>query len=188
MEVKGSPSLPDAMRDAKFWLIVGAFFFGSMGSQILHVHQVVFLVEHGIPTMVGATVVSVIGVASILGKTGGGWLSDIIEREKVFVAGNLIMICSVFVLFLAGETGSVSTAYLFAVLLGVGYSANAAIAPAMMSDHFSGRYFGSILGIGLFGSAIGAALGPWIAGELFDLNGDYSLAFRLAILLSLIHI
>ena len=90
--------------------------------------------------------------------------------------------CGVFVLFLAGETGSVSTAYLFAVLLGVGYSANAAIAPAMMSDHFSGRYFGSILGIGLFGSAIGAALGPWIAGELFDLNGDYSLAFRLAIL------
>ena len=182
VEVKGSPSLPDAMRDAKFWLIVGAFFFGSMGSQILHVHQVVFLVEHGIPTMVGATVVSVIGIASILGKTGGGWLSDIIEREKVFVAGNLIMICSVFVLFFAGETGSVSTAYLFAVLLGVGYSANAAIAPAMMSDHFSGRYFGSILGVGLFGSAIGAALGPWIAGELFDFNGDYSLAFRLAIL------
>ena len=25
VEVKGSPSLPDAMRDAKFWLIVGAF-------------------------------------------------------------------------------------------------------------------------------------------------------------------
>ena len=64
----------------------------------------------------------------------------------------------------------------------MGYSANAAIAPAMMSDHFSGRYFGSILGVGLFGSAIGAALGPWIAGELFDFNGDYSLAFRLAIL------
>ena len=63
-----------------------------MGSQILHVHQVVFLVEHGISTMVGATVVSVIGIASILGKTGGGWLSDLIEREKVFVAGNLIMI------------------------------------------------------------------------------------------------
>ena len=182
VEVKGSPSLPDAMRDAKFWLIVGAFFFGSMGSQILHVHQVVFLVEHGISTMVGATVVSVIGIASILGKTGGGWLSDLIEREKVFVAGNLIMICSVFVLFLSAETGSVFIAYLFAVLLGVGYSANAAIAPAMMSDHFSGRYFGSILGVGLFGSAIGAALGPWIAGELFDFNGDYSLAFRLAIL------
>ena len=181
-EVKASPSLLDAIRDAKFWLIVGAFFFGSMGSQILHVHQVVFLVEHGISTMVGATVVSVIGIASILGKTGGGWLSDLIEREKVFVAGNLIMICSVFVLFLSAETGSVFIAYLFAVLLGVGYSANAAIAPAMMSDHFSGRYFGSILGVGLFGSAIGAALGPWIAGELFDFNGDYSLAFRLAIL------
>ena len=180
-EFQNSPTLTDAMKSYNFWLIVGAFFFGSMGSQILHVHQVVYLVEHGIPTMVGATVVSVIGVASILGKTGGGWLSDSIEREKVFVAGNIIMILSVFFLFLSGETGSIITAYLFAVLLGIGYSANAAIAPAMMSDKFSGKYFGSILGVGLFGSAIGAAIGPWVAGELYDLNGNYDIAFYLAI-------
>ena len=179
---KDSPTLREAIRDYKFWLIVGAFFFGSMGSQILHVHQVVYLVEHGISPMIGATVVSIIGISSILGKTGGGWLSDLVEREKVFVTGNIIMVLSVFTLFLSGTTASVAMAYIFAIFLGVGYSANAAIAPAMMSDHFSGSSFGSILGVGLFGSAAGAALGPWMAGELFDQKGDYSLAFCLAIL------
>ena len=83
----------------QFWLIVSAFFFGSMGSQILHVHQVVYLVEHGISPLVGASVVSIVGIASILGKTGGGWLSDLIEREKVFLVGNIIMVLSVFVQF-----------------------------------------------------------------------------------------
>jgi cyanate permease len=49
-----------------------------------------------------------------------------------------------------------------------------------VSDRFSGRHFGAIVGIGLFGAALGSALGPWIAGRLYDTTGTYMLAFVLA--------
>jgi MFS family permease len=173
-------TLAEALRTAPFWLMVMAFFFGSLCAQTLHVHQVAYLVDHGIAALVAASVVGVVGTASVLGKTGGGWLSDRIEREVVFVAGIAILVASVAALPIAGAMGSKFAAYLYAILLGIGYSATAALIPAMLSDRFQGQHFGSILGIGLFGSATGSALGPWLAGHIFDVTGSYGLAFTLA--------
>lgn len=173
-------TLRTACRTWPFWLMVATFFFGSVCSQTLHVHQVAYLVDHGIAALTAAAVVGVVGAASVAGKTGGGWLSDRMEREVVYIAGIAILVASVVALQVAGNTASTAGAYVYAVMLGVGYSATAAIVPAMMSDWFQGRHFGSILGIGLFGSASGSALGPWMAGRLFDVTGTYRLPFLIA--------
>ena len=159
---------------------MAAFFFGNACSQTLHVHQVAYLVDHGLSAIVAASVVSVVGLASIFAKTGGGWLSDRVERELVYVAGIAIMVSSAFVLLALGATPTRWGAYGYALLLGVGYSVTASLTPAMVSDRFSGRHFGAIVGIGLLGAAMGSALGPWIAGRLYDTTGSYTLAFMLA--------
>ena len=98
----------------------------------------------------------------------------------VYVGGISILVGSVGLLFLLGFVSSVFGVYIYAIMLGVGYSATASLVPAMMSDRFSGLYFGSIIGIGLFGSAAGSAIGPWLAGYVFDHTGTYDLAFAIA--------
>jgi len=173
-------TLGGALRSQAFWLVMGAFFFGNICSQTLHVHQVAFLVDHGITAMAAASVVGVVGVASIFGKTGGGWLADRFEREKVYVIGIAILVGAVGALALVGAAPSRMGAYVFAIMLGVGYSATASLIPAMISDRFRGRQFGLILGMGLMGSAVGSALGPWLAGRLFDATGSYSIPFVIA--------
>ncbi|HWV90663.1 MAG TPA: MFS transporter [Burkholderiales bacterium] len=174
------PELREAARTQPFWLLVAAFFFGNACSQTLHVHQVAYLVDHGLSAIVAASVVSVVGLASIFGKTGGGWLSDRVERELVYVVGIMIMVASAFVLLALGASPTRWGAYGYAMLLGVGYSVTASLTPAMVSDRFSGRHFGAIVGIGLLGAAVGSALGPWIAGRLYDTTGSYTVAFMLA--------
>jgi MFS family permease len=173
-------TLRGAARTQPFWLLVAAFFFGNMSSQTLHVHQVAYLVDHGLAAIVAASVVSVVGLASIAGKIGGGWLSDRMEREWVYMGGVAIMTASAGVLLALGAAPSHLGAYGFAVLLGVGYSATATITPAMVSDRFSGKHFGAIVGIGLMGAAAGSALGPWLAGWLYDVTGSYTAAFLIA--------
>ena len=177
-------TLAEAMRTQPFWLLFGTFFFGNISSQMLHVHQVAYLVDHGVAAMVAASVVGVVGLASIFGKTGGGWLSDRIEREVVFVAGIAVLVASALVLLALGATAGAAPArwsiYGYAVLLGVGYSVTASLIPAMMSDRFSGRHYGSIVGAALIGSAVGSAIGPWLAGRLYDTTGSYTLAFLIA--------
>jgi len=176
-------TLAQALRGLPFWLMLAAFFFGNVCSQTMHVHQVAYLVDHGVSALVAASVVGTVGAASIAGKIGGGWLSDRYEREWVYVGGIAIMVAAVAALWALGVAPGVPAAwaiYGYAVLLGVGYSATASLIPAMVSDRFGGRHFGAIVGFGLMGSAAGSAMGPWMAGFLFDLSGSYTPAFAIA--------
>ena len=172
--------LREAMRTQPFWLVLAAFFFGNVCSQTLHVHQVAFLVDHGMAAIAAASVVGVVGLASVFGKTGGGWLSDRFDREVIYVIGIAILVGAVGALAAVGAAPSRLGAYGYAVMLGVGYSATASLIPAMVSDRFRGPRFGLILGTGLFASAFGSALGPWLAGRLFDLTGSYAIPFVIA--------
>jgi MFS family permease len=172
--------LAEAMRGEPFWLMCAAFFFGNVCSQTLHVHQVAYLVDHGVAAMAAASVVGVVGAASIVGKTGGGWLSDRIERELVYVGGIAIMVGAVAALVALAAAPAPWAIYGYAVLLGLGYSVTASLTPTMVADRFGGPHFGTIVGMGLLGAAAGSALGPWLAGYLFDRTGSYFIAFAIA--------
>lgn len=66
---------------------------------------------------------------------------------------------------------------MYAVMLGAGYSATAALIPAMVSDRSRGPRFGLILGVCLMSGALGGAVGSGMAGRLFDLSGSYTIPF-----------
>ena len=172
-------TLGEAMRTQAFWLLMGAYFFGNVSSQTLHVHQVAYLVDHGVAALVAASVVGAVGLSSIVGKMGGGWLSDRIDREFVYMAGIAILVAAAFALLGVSAPPRSWQIYGYALLLGLGYSVTAAITPAMVADRFSGPHFGSIVGVGLMANAAGSAVGPWLAGRLYDASGSYALAFTL---------
>lgn len=178
--VTGEHSLERVLVNPSFRFIGLAVFLGSICSQTLHVHQAAFLVDHGLSAMTAASVISVVGASSILGKTGGGWISDHLSRELVYALGMIGMILGVGVLWLVALAPSAWLALGYAVLFGVGYSVTAFIVPAMMSDRFRGPHFGSIFGATQVASALGSALGAWLAGRIFDATGSYAIAFTLA--------
>jgi MFS family permease len=169
-----------ALATAPFWLIAGAKFLGNVSSQTLHVHQAAFLVDHGVTAMVAASVISVVGAASIVGKTGGGWLSDHVARETVYVLGMASMIASLGLLWLVSVAPRPWLTYGYATLFGLGYAVTASLVPAMISDRFRGPHFGAIFGASQIGSSLGTALGPWLAGWVFDATGSYAIPFGLA--------
>lgn len=181
---RGRPAQPLALREAirtwPLWLIFGIYFLGNVCAQTLHVHQVAYLVDQGLPTLSAAAVVGIVGFASIGGKVGGGWLSDRIDRELVYIAGVLVVIASIALLAAMAGSPSRFAAWSYGVLFGFGYSVTAALVPAMVSDRFSGPDFGAIVGFGMVGGSIGAATGAWLAGRLFDATGSYALPFLIA--------
>jgi MFS family permease len=173
-------TLKEASRHEPFWLMLGAFFFGNVCSQTLHVHQVAYLVDQGVTATVAATVVGLVGASSIVGKISGGWLADRFPRELVYIVGISIMLASIAALAAIGPHPAAWAIYGYAILLGVGYSATASITPAMISDRFGGPSFGTIIGVLLVGSSAGSAVGPWMAGFIFDRTSSYMLAFAIA--------
>jgi MFS family permease len=181
--VGGGPTadvtLGQALGTLRFWLVATAQTLGSFACQMLLVHQVAYLVDHRVSVMVAASVVSVVGLASVFGKAGGGWFSDSFGRELTYTLGMASVVASVATLaaIAAAPAPIPLAAYVYGVLIGVGYSVTAPLMPALVSDLFRGRHFGAIFGTLQAANAIGGSVGPWLGGRVFDATGSYAWAF-----------
>jgi MFS family permease len=167
-------TLATALRSARFWLLALGQLCTAFVNQLLLVHQVAYLVDHGIPVLVAASVVGVVGAASVVGKAGGGWCSDRIGREITFTLGMGLAVLSLGALGMVALTRTASWAYAYGLLIGVGYSITAPLLPALLFDYYRGRHFGSIFGTLHVANAVGGSLGPWLGGRAFDLTGGYA--------------
>jgi MFS family permease len=177
----GDVSLPQALATARFWLITLAQGAASFVNQMLLAHQVAYLVDHGVTTLVAASVVGVVGLGSIVGKAGGGWASDTFGREATYTAGSALVVASIGTLGWLALAPGVGPAYVYGALIGVGYAVTAPLMPAVVSDLYRGRNFGAIFGAVQVANALGGSAGPWVAGRIFDARGSYTLAFALAL-------
>lgn len=174
-------TLAAAVRDWHFWGLGAVFFLGNVATQMLLVHQVAYLVDHGVSLAVAAAVGGFVGLVSIPGKMGLGLLSDRTNRELAYTLAFACLVASLGVLVLAGRYPTSGLAYLYAVLVAVGYSATAPLTPAAASDLFSGPRFSMIFGCLHVGNSLGAATGAWIAGMIHDGTGSYAAALWLAL-------
>ena len=75
-----------AMKTALCWLLIGVKLLGGIATQMVFVHQVVFLVDGGYDRMLAASVVGLIGLLSVGGKVLWGWAADNIGRELTYPA------------------------------------------------------------------------------------------------------
>ncbi|HBD10660.1 MAG TPA: hypothetical protein DCZ13_00855, partial [Porticoccaceae bacterium] len=74
----------------------------------------------------------------------------------------------------------------FAVCVGLGYGANAPIFPATSRDLFASPFFPTIFGTLAISGSMGAALGAWLGGFLFDLTGGYAAMLWVSVVLALV--
>lgn len=174
-------TLSAAVRDGHFWGLAAVFFLGNIGTQMLLVHQVAYLVDHGVSLATAAAVGGFVGLVSIPGKMGWGLLSDRTNRELAYTLAFACLVAGLGALVLAAAYPASGLAYLYAALLGLGYAATAPLTPAAASDLFSGPRFAVIFGFLHLGNSLGAATGPWIAGKIFDGTGSYAAALWLAL-------
>jgi predicted MFS family arabinose efflux permease len=145
---------------------------------MLFVHQVAFLVDHDISALVPASVVGVVGIASIVGKSAGGWASDRLGREATFTFGYACVLASVGCLgLLALRSGHALPAYGYGILIGLGYSVTAPLMPAVVADLYREP---ALRGDLRHAAVRGSGVGPWIGGRVFDRTESYAAAFGAA--------
>jgi len=84
-------------------------------------------------------------------------------------------------LLLLESTGTTPFVYPFLVFFGIGWGVTAPMFMSAAADLFKGNLFGLVYGILEGGIGVGAALGAWVAGFIFDRTESYQLAFFLAI-------
>jgi len=165
----------------RFWGVAAVYFTGNFATQMLMVHQVAYLVDHGVPAMVAAAVGGAVGLVSIGGKVGWGVLSDRTGRELACTLAFGCVAAAIGTLVLAGRYPASLIPFAYAVLIGLGYAVLSPVFPAVAGDLFSGPGFSTIYGTLYAIICLGLAAGAWSAGKIFDLTASYAAALWIAL-------
>lgn len=167
-----------AVRTSRYWFLFFAFFFAAMINTV-DMHQMAYLVDAGFDKRVAAMVFSFAGLIQSLGMFCGGALSDRIGRERSYTLGVLFLITGIILLLSIKDPSQSVRLGLFMLCYGFGNGFRSSLLPSITADIFHGKRVGSIYGT--FATAItgGAALGPWLAGHLYDIMGNYNIPFTM---------
>jgi MFS family permease len=76
--------------------------------------------------------------------------------------------------------------YLFTMTFGITQGGMGAAESPLVAEIFGLKSHGFIYGFVGFGFTIGAAIGPWLAGYLFDVMKSYQIAFAICAALGVI--
>ncbi len=176
-------SLREAMGTRQFWTFSAMWFSFMFCMQVVMVHIVPHVTDVGISATMAATIVSVIGGFSILGRLGLPGLSDILGTKMAYMIAFFFLAAAlIWVQFAQGAW----MFYLFAALYGVAHGACFALLAPMMVELFGLDSLGSILGAVLFMGTPGGIISPILAGWIFDIMGNYQLAFWICFALSVV--
>ena len=180
---------PELVRTVKaaashkpLWLLVSIYFFFNFCLQMVMVHLVNYATDIGISSLIAATFLSFIGIASFSGRIAmGAWSDRIGGNNAIIISGALMGGSLIFLLF----TGELWTFYLFAVIFGFAYGGEVPQMPVLVGRYYGLRAAAALVGIIVAFSGFGGALGSWLAGRIFDITQSYQAAFIVAIVSSL---
>ena len=76
--------------------------------------------------------------------------------------------------------------YLFAVLYGIAYGGVVPLQTLVTGELFGLKFLGTLMAVLMLFSTLGGAVGPPLAGYIFDITTSYSSAFITCIILSVL--
>lgn len=178
--VRGA-SLAEALRDRRFWLVAFAFLFVSfaIGGTIPSLFQL--FLGKGFDAPDAAAILSILGVAVVLGRLGTGYLLDRFPAPRV--SATLVGIPSVACAILVQPEISTQGAYAATALVGFAAGAEFDIIAYLAAKYFGLRHYSKIYSVLYAAFALGAAAAPAAFGYVFDWQGSYdSMIYASAIL------
>ena len=170
----GAYSLREAIHTAQFWLSFTMLFCSGYGFFSIIVHIVPHVIELEISAVDAANILAVMGGVSILGNYLLGGIADKIGNRQVFVICFIMMSASLFLLLPAREMWLL---YLFSIIFGAVMGGLGAAESPLTARLFGLSSHGLIYGVVHLGFTVGASVGPFVTGYIFDLTGSYQTAF-----------
>jgi MFS family permease len=168
------PSFVEIARTKSFWLFMSIWLLLAVNRFMIFTHLVPHVTDIGFKPVEAASLLSVIGGATILGRVIMGSTADRVGRKLTALVCSTLETVSMLWLVWSHNSWML---YLFALMSGFAFGG---LSPAMISivgETFGLQRIGTILGVLEVGFGIGAAVGPTIAGLIFDFSGTYHLAF-----------
>jgi MFS family permease len=164
----------EALRTRQFWTICLTYLATMFCLLTIMVHIVPHATDIGISSTTAAGILSAIGGISMVGRFVTGVAIDRIGNRRSAIICFIMLLAAFLWMQVAIEFWML---ILFAVVYGIAHGGLFTVISPIVAEYFGVRTHGALFGIVFFSSMVGGAIGPVIAGHIFDTTQSYSLAF-----------
>lgn len=172
----------EALGHRGYLYLVAGFSVCGFHVAFISTHLPAHLTDHGLDVSMGNTAMIVIGFFNVIGTyVWGLWGGR--YRKKYLLAGLYFVRGLALVAFLALPVSSTS-ALVFAAVMGLLWLGTVPLTSGLIAQMFGTRYMSTLFGGVFLGHQIGAFLGVWLGGYVYDRLHSYGLTWQLAIALS----
>jgi MFS family permease len=177
------PVLRQALTHPSFLLLTSGFFVCGFHIAFVSTHLPPFLTDLGLSTSLAAWALGLIGLFNVIGAYTSGVLGGIYSK-RLLLSGIYASRAVAFTLFIAlpTTTGSV---LLFAALLGLLWLSTVPPTSGLIAVMFGTRHLGMLFGVVFLSHQVGAFIGVWLGGAVYDATGAYGMMWWLSIMLGL---
>jgi predicted MFS family arabinose efflux permease len=182
------PELGEALRSAArhphYWLLNGGFFVCGFHVAFVGTHLPAYLVDGGLSPAVGAWSLALIGLFNI----AGSWLFGLWggRHSRTGLLSALYFARGVAIVLFLWLPLSPATALVFASVFGFLWLGTVPLTSGAVVSMFGLRQLSTLYGIVFLSHQVGAFIGAWWAGRLFDATGSYDAIWWTSVALALL--
>ena len=176
LQESDSYTIPEAVRDPRFWFMCSALFFLPAPNMIIQPLVKTLAALRDVPAGQASRTVQLVGVASALSRLVLPTLSDKLSRSKIIFAMTIVMMVSSLLMTFAG--GYLYSSMIFLIVFA--YSGPAGIYPAMAGEAYGMKNMGSIFGLAFLSIGLSTFAFNWLSTLInaeAAITGDYTLIF-----------
>ncbi|HLC40236.1 MAG TPA: MFS transporter [Methylomirabilota bacterium] len=174
---EGGATFKEALRDGRLWLIGTAWLLLGFTHMMMAIHVVSYVKDRGVTLESASVALVILGAGVTIGRIVLGAAADRVGTKQTFrfcLVGQIVALAWM----LTGP--SLSVLYVLIFWFGLGSAGSDTMVVKGAVEIFGTRSIGAVMGMLSFHWRLGGALGPAVAGFIYDATGSYALAFGLA--------
>lgn len=182
-------ALSEAGGHASYWYLLAGFFVCGFHVAFIQTHLPAYLSDNGLGGAIGAWAISLVGLFNIIGSYTAGVMGGKYSKKYLlsFLYFARALVIAIFILMPLTPL----SVYVFSAAIGLLWLSTVPLTSGLVAFMFGPRYMATLFGIVFFSHQVGAFLGVWLGGLLFDATGSYQVVWwigvALGVLAGLIH-
>jgi predicted MFS family arabinose efflux permease len=175
-------AVAEALKHRGYLLLGAGFFVCGFHVAFLAVHLPGVVEACGLPTQWGGWALAMLGLFNIIGSLSVGWAMGRWRMKSLLSLIYAARAVAVLVFLLAPKTGTV--VLLFAAVMGLTYLSTVPPTAGLVTKFFGPSNMATLFGVVMLTHQLGAFVGSWMGGKVFERTGSYDWVWYVDIVLA----
>jgi MFS family permease len=176
-------ALREAFAYPSFRLLMAGYFVCGFHLLFIGVHMPSYLKDKGLDPGVATTALALIGLFNVFGSYAAGSLGNRFPKRYILAA--IYSLRSVAIVAFVALPLTAWSVYVFASAMGLLWLSTVPTTNALVAQIFGARYLSTLGGFVFLSHQVGAFLGAWLGGKLYDTLGSYNAMWWISVALGI---